>query len=172
VDRQTIEVRGFKWPHRPTSVSMACHLGDDAFGRWLGIVQGTSWWAADRTRSGVFETSFVKLVPNDTFWTVCFNSMDPVVDVDIVYPVRWVGDTLEEIDIELDILRSAEGHVWVRDREEFDHVREAYALPDDIAVQAANMCEEIRALVEGGAEPFADVGHTWLTRFLADTGAR
>ena len=36
-DRRVIEVRGFKWPRRPTGVAMAQLLGEDTFGRWLGI---------------------------------------------------------------------------------------------------------------------------------------
>ncbi len=38
-----IEVRGFKWPYRPTSVAQVYLLGEDAYGRWLGIAKGTSW---------------------------------------------------------------------------------------------------------------------------------
>jgi hypothetical protein len=163
-----IEVRGFKWPRRRTGVAMACLLGEDEFGRWLGVTKGDVWWAADRSRSGVFEMSFVKVVPSGTFWTACFNPADPVVDVDIVLPVQWVDDVLEEVDLELDILRSADGSVRVRDREEFDRVCEAWAMPDDVAAQAEKTCERVRALVEQGAEPFGDVGRAWLSRFLAE----
>jgi hypothetical protein len=116
----------------------------------------------------VFVTSFVKLVPDGTFWTACFNPVDPVVDVDIVLPVRWIGDTLEEIDLELDILRSANGAVRVRDREEFERVRQVWAMPGDIAAQAEATCDRVRALVERGAEPFGEVGRAWLSRFLAE----
>lgn len=170
-DRRVIEVRGFKWPRRHTAVATACLLGEDAYGRWLGVTRGSPWWAADRSRRSVFEASFVKVVPSGTFWTACFNAVDPVIDVDVVLPVRWVDDVLEEIDLELDILRSADGSVRVKDREEFDRVREAWAMPSDIAAQAEETCERVRALVELGAEPFGDVGRAWLSRFLAEAGA-
>ena len=166
-----IEVRGFKWPRRPTDVALVSFLGEDAYGRWLGIAQGDPWRAVDGSRSGVFETTFVKLVPSGTFWTACFNPVDPVVDVDIVLPVRWAGDTLEEVDLELDILRSADGSVRVRDQEEFDRVRDMWAMPDDIAAQAEATCERVRKELERGAEPFGNVGRAWLARFLAETGA-
>jgi hypothetical protein len=104
---------------------MASLLGEDAFGRWVGIAQGSPWRAGSGARCGRFETSFVKLIPYGTFWTACFNAIDPEVDVDIVLPVRWLGTTVEEIDLELDVLRSGQGTVWVRDREEFDRVRHA-----------------------------------------------
>ncbi len=169
-DRREIEVRGFKWPRRQTAVAVVCLLGEDEFGRWLGVTKGDPWWTADRSRSGVFETSFVKVVPSGTFWTACFHPVDPVVDVDIVLPVRWIDGVLEEVDLELDILRSSDGSVHVRDREEFERVREAWAMPDDIATQAEATFEQIRALVEQGAEPFGTVGRGWLSRFLAGAG--
>ncbi|HSH80152.1 MAG TPA: DUF402 domain-containing protein [Herpetosiphonaceae bacterium] len=164
--RRLIEVRVFKWPRRPTGVAMAHLLGEDAYGRWLGVAKGDPWWSADGSRSGVFETSLVKVVPSGTFWTACFYPVDPVVDVDIVLPVRWVDDVLEEVDLELDILRSAGGSVHVRDRDEFERVREAWAMPGDIISQAEATCERVRALVERGEEPFGDVGRAWLARFM------
>ena len=69
----SVEVRSFKWPYRPTSVAVTHFLGEDLF--------GDPWWSADRSRFGAFTHSFVKLVPQDSFWTACFNSADPVVDV-------------------------------------------------------------------------------------------
>lgn len=166
--RQLIEVRDFKWPRRPTAIAATQLLGEDEFGRWLGVTRGSPWWAADGSASGVFETSFVKVVPNGTFWTACFNRVDPVVDVDIVLPVRWVGNVLEEVDLELDILCSADGTVRVRDQDEFDRVRAAWAMPNDVATQAEETCERVRELVEAGVEPFGKVGRLWLSRFLAD----
>jgi hypothetical protein len=171
VKQHTIEVRSFKWPYRPTSIAMTRFLGQDAFGRWLGITRGDPWWSADHSVAGVFIHPFVKLVPNDTFWTACFNPSDPIVDVDIVLPVRWIDCVLEEVDLELDIIRSAEGHVFVRDQETFDHVREQWNMPDTIAIQAETTCALIRSQVEDRTEPFGMVGQEWLTRFLADTDA-
>jgi|GEM_PF-1527063 len=170
---QVIEIRGFKWPHRPTAVAMACLLGEDAYGRWLGVAKGKPWWAADGSRSGVFESSLVKVIPRGTFWTACFTSVDPVVDVDIVLPVRWVDGAVEEVDLELDVLRFADGSVQVRDREEFDRVREAWPMPTELIVQAEETCERIRGLVEMGIEPFGKVGRMWLSHFLTgDRAAR
>jgi hypothetical protein len=62
----------------------------------------------------------VKLVPTSTFCSTCFQPVDPIVDVDIILPVSWIDDVLEEIDLELDILRAADGEIWVRDQEKFE----------------------------------------------------
>lgn len=170
VGSRTIEVRMFKWPRRPTSIALASFLGEDAFGRWLGVSQGASWWAADGSHSGVFERPLVKLVPSGTFWTACFHPADPVVDVDIVLPVRWVDDVLEEVDLELDVLRAADGRVRVRDQDEFDRVRATWAMPDDVTAQAEATCEQVRLLVEQDAEPFGTIGPAWLARFVSEVG--
>lgn len=166
-----IEVHSFKWLRRPTTVAVTRLLGEDVFGRWLGITQGAPWWAADGSRCGVFEKSFIKVVPSGSFWTACFNSVDPLIDVDIVLPVQWVGDTLEETDLELDILRDTNGNVHVRDQEEFKRIQEVWAMPDDIVAQAEATCEQVCAMVECGVEPFGDVGRAWLSRFLSEAGA-
>jgi hypothetical protein len=170
-DRRMIEIRGFKWPRRRTAVAMACLLGADEFGKWLGITKGSPWWDADadHSRSGVFETSFVKVVPSGTFWTACFNPINHVIDVDIVLPVHWIGDVLEEVDLELDIVRSAGGGARVRDREGFDRVRQMRSMPDDVVTQAEKTCARVRELVELRAEPFGHVGQEWLSRFLAES---
>lgn len=168
-DRRVIEIRGFKWPRRATSVVAARLIGEDRFGRWLGIASGTPWRLADRAQSGVFEQSFIKLVPSGTYWTACFQPADPVVDVDIVAPVLWLDDVLEEVDLELDILRSADGTVRVRDLDEFDRVRTTWRMPSDIAAQAEVTCARVRTLLERRTEPFGEVGHAWLARFQAET---
>lgn len=171
-NQRTIEVRGFKWPKRPTAVAVTSLLGEDTFGRWLGIKQGDPWWSADQLHQGVFEHSFVKLVPSGTFWTACFHAVGHVVDVDIVLPVHWIDHVLEEVDLELDILRSADGSISVRDQDTFDQVSAQWAMPDEIARQAETTCAQIRTLVERSEEPFGSVGRAWLACFLANVDAQ
>ncbi len=43
-----------------------------------------------------------------------------------------------------------------------------YDLPEAIVEQAQTTCEQIRARVEAGDEPFASVGFAWLADFLAE----
>jgi uncharacterized protein len=165
---RTVEIRGFKWPNRATSVTLASVLGEDRFGLWLGIMKGSSWWAADRLNSGVFLHPFVKLVPNNTFWSACFQPVDPMVDVDIILPVNWLGDTLEEVDLELDVLRSADNKVWVRDQDKFECLRTEWSMSIEIAMQAENTSRQVHSWVEEGKEPFGRVGFSWLLHFLND----
>jgi uncharacterized protein len=157
-----IEVRSFKWPHRATAIAHAVLLGEDAHGRWLGIAQGRPWSSADGLSAGTFTHSFVKLVPVDTWWTACFQESDPIVDVDIVLPVQWIADTLEEVDLELDILQYADGNVSIRDQEVFQRVREDWDMPNAIATQAEHACQQIYQFLNERLEPFNSVGRKWL----------
>lgn len=166
-----IEVRSFKWPRRPTSVAVAHFLGADDYGCWLGIRQGDPWWMADRSNAGLFEQSFVKLVPEETNWTACFNAADPLVDVDIVLPVCWGDGTLDEVDLELDILRVTNGNVYIRDQDEFERVQQEWAMPLALAAQAKVTCAEIYDQVRHDVEPFHSVGHRWLASFLESIDA-
>jgi hypothetical protein len=114
----------------------------------------------------VFAHSFVKLVPAGTFWTACFHPHDPVVDVDIVLPVRWRGATLEEVDLELDILRTADGQVVIRDQAAFAQVIAQWPMPAPLSQAADRTCRQIAAAVTHQTEPFGAVGAAWLAAFL------
>jgi uncharacterized protein len=135
-----------------------------------GVAEGSPWRWPDGSAGGVFEASLVKVVPEGTFWTACFHPVDPVVDVDIVLPVEWVGGALEEVDLELDVLRLADSRMLVRDEEEFERVRVAWAMPDEIVARARETCERVRRMVEQRVEPFGEVGRGWLERFQAGVG--
>lgn len=169
---RTIEIRNMKWPRQPTSRSIGRFLGEDEFGRWIGFMKDDPWQSGDGARTGVYLSSFVLVVPRVAHWTACFNAADPVVDVDIVMPVSWVDDVVEIVDMELDVLRNADGQVRIRDRDEFERTRAAWAMPNDIAVQIESACEHLRDWVERGVEPFGSAGHAWLSRFLADADLR
>ena len=166
-----IEVRGFKWPRRQTAVAMLRLLGEDEHGRWLGVARGEPWWEADWSDAGVFVAPLVKLVPRGTYWSACFQPIEPVVDVDVVLPVAWLGDVLEEVDLELDVVRTTDGVVRVRDREEFERVRAAWPMPAEVVARAEEACEWARGMVERREEPFGEVGAGWLERFVAEVEA-
>ena len=72
-----------------------------------------------------------------------------------------MDNVLEEVDLELDILRSTDGGIHVRDQDAFDHVRTTWNMPSRVAAQAEATCERVRALVAQDAEPFGTVGQKW-----------
>ena len=162
---ESIEVRLFKWPRRPTGVAHERFLGRDKHGVWLGVSRGDSFWTPDAMRGGVFEQTLVKVIPDGAYWTACFQDIEPSIDVDIVYPVSWNGSILDEIDLELDVLRYTNGRVLVRDHDKFEQVRLREQLPDEVTKQAESACARVRQFVEEGIEPFGTAGRDWLARF-------
>lgn len=166
-DHPVIEIRGFKWPHRPTSVAMAYLIGEDSFGKWVGIAKGTPLRDTGGLRTGVFEVSFVKLFPKDTFWTACFGDGDILIDVDISLPVTWLDNVVEEVDLELDVLCTADWQIYARDHEKLIQVREMFSMPSHISEQAERTCQDIQQQIEQRIEPFGHVGFMWLRQFLS-----
>lgn len=153
-----IEIRGFKWPRRPTAVAMAYFIREDTFGKWVGIAKNNPWRSADGLQSGVYELSFIKLFPKDTYWTACFGNGDIIIDVDISLPVSWVDDAVEEIDLELDVLCTADWHIYARDEEKLLEVREMFSMPIHISNQGERTCQEIQQMIKQRVEPFGEVG--------------
>lgn len=162
-----IEIRGFKWPRRPTSVAMGYLIGEDAFGKWVGIAEGNPWRDADGLRTGVFELSFVKLFPKDTFWTACFGDGDILIDVDISLPVTWVDHAVEEVDLELDVLCTSDWQICARDQEKLIRVREMFSMPTHISDQAERTCQDIQQQIERRIEPFDKIGFAWFRQFVS-----
>lgn len=166
---EPIEVRVFKWPRRATTIARVRYLGEDEFGQWIGATGEDSWRHADRSTEHKFKAPLVKLIPSNTYWTACFHPAEPLVDVDIVLPATWTGNVLEEVDLELDILRMNDGRVTVRDQDLFEKVRATYNMPNHVAEQAQATCRELQTLVEQPIEPFATVGQQWLAHLMEST---
>jgi hypothetical protein len=72
--------------------------------------------------------------------------------------VQWRDDAIEEVDLELDVRRFADGSVRVRDQDDGAALRTTWDLPDEIVRQAEDTGEHVRRLVEAGAAPFGCVG--------------
>jgi uncharacterized protein len=168
-DYPVIEIRGFKWQRRRASVALAYLIGEDSCGKWTGIAKGNPWLHLDGSRSGIFEMSFIKLFPVNTYWTACFGFGNHDIDVDISLPVQWVDNAVEEVDLELDILRTADGLVYGRDEEAFNEIRDS--MPPDIVAQAEKTFAQIHRQIEQKIEPFGEAGFAWLRRFLSAVDA-
>lgn len=166
-DFPVIEMRGFKWPQRPTAVALAYLIGEDDFGKWVGITEGTPLRDADGATTGVYGLSFVKLFPKNSYWTACFGNRDIIIDVDIAMPVNWLEAAVEEIDLELDVICTADWQIDARDEEKLQQVREAFAMPEPIFEAAERNCREIQEKIAQRVEPFGEVGFKWLQRFLS-----
>jgi protein associated with RNAse G/E len=78
----------------------------------------------------------------------------------------WDGDTVEMIDLDLDVVRwRADGSAGILDEDEFLEHQETYGYPQHIIDKARATTASLLLAVEARVEPFGDVGPAWLQRF-------
>lgn len=153
-------------------------MGEDEHGVWLAGPPGTLL-----RRPGfeiVLRYPSAVVVPRGQPWTAAFNAgvsegTRPRYDVyiDIATPAVWNVDGTEvtAVDLDLDVVRTWDGSVFVDDEEEFVEHRKLYNYPPEITALALRSCAERRAALEARAEPFGSAYRAWLARVPERTQA-
>lgn len=141
-------------------------LGADADGAWLGVPAGTH-----HERPGAAFDSAVDKVVRITAEHRVAALLDAGlwcdVYVDVATPPRWdlTGPVpvLRSVDLDLDVIRRADGTVFVDDEDEFADHRVSLGYPDDLVAAAEASSSAALAAVRNGEPPFdrATVTH-WL----------
>ncbi len=150
-----------KWGDRPHWEFDARFLGSDEHGDWIGIPTG-----ALMTRPGadfVTETDQVGLVPRDRAWLATFHAPGYLVVtyVDMTTVPFWDGHVLRAVDLDLDVIKTAEGEVFVDDEDEFAEHRELFGYPADVVALAEASRDEVLADVQQAREPFGSHAQRW-----------
>ncbi|MFS8499519.1 MAG: DUF402 domain-containing protein [Micromonosporaceae bacterium] len=148
----------------------ARRLGTDDHGTWLGVVAGTA--SVYHGQPSVERIPFVVLVPERTWWTAMFNPLPRTSEVycDITTPARWDGETVDLVDLDLDVVRRrGTGVVEVRDEDEFADHRVRFGYPDEVVRHAREAVGWLREALQGGREPFGSAYVAFLGQ-VADTG--
>lgn len=156
-----------KWGDRPHWEFDAVHLGADEHGTWLGLPRGTPLARPGAAFST--ETDQVVLVP-DAGWVATFHAPGYAVAtyVDITTVPVWDGAVLRCVDLDLDVIRSAEGDVWVDDEDEFAAHRVTYGYPDDVVAAAERGCAAVLDAVLHERAPYdGAAGGRWFARLAA-----
>jgi len=158
-----------KWAGRRHWEFDAIRLGEDEHGVWLGVPVGCVFsspmgeFACDRANA--------MLIPAGRPWTAQFwsrslpeNPAEIVVYVDITTPPSWEGGEVTMIDLDLDVVRRADGTVFVDDEDEFADNAKRFAYPAATVALAEGACADALTAVRSGVEPFGEVGIAWLAR--------
>ena len=159
---QVIYIKHDKSPHRRYP---ALRLGEDEYGVWLGVPDGTV--AMVGTQSVVRQTGHVQLVRPQAWWTALFNAPPRPTEVycDIVTPAVWSGDEVLFVDLDLDVRRRrATGVVELLDEDEFAAHRQRYGYPPEAAAQARSAAAWLVDALSGDTEPFASAYRPWLAK--------
>ncbi|NMM53019.1 DUF402 domain-containing protein [Paenibacillus aquistagni] len=82
----------------------------------------------------------------------------------IASPPYEYEDTFTYIDYDLDVIRHANGHVAVVDRDEYNHNRMLYHYPDMVERKVAAGLEEVLERIHAAELPFDDEAVIWQYR--------
>jgi hypothetical protein len=156
-----------KWGNRPHWEFDGVYLGRDEHGDWLGFTAGTLM-----ARPGMEvrpPNDQVGLVPADgpdqgRSWLATFHAPGGIVQtyVDMTTPPYWEDHTVHAVDLDLDVIKSLEGEVFVDDQDEFDLHRVQHAYPDDVVSLATSTRDLVLAGMRDQQPPFDGSHQRWL----------
>ncbi|MFM6848590.1 MAG: DUF402 domain-containing protein [Terrabacter sp.] len=162
-------------------------------GRYLGGDEHGHWWYAPAgtrcVRPGadfVESSGWVSLVPHEGAYAVGFYPAHREISiyVDMTTEPRWCRRAPDEagddvgpewevtmVDLDLDVVLTREGHLFVDDEDEFAEHQVQLGYPPEVVALAEHWRDRVHAAVAAGEEPFGTVGHGWLRRAEAGEGA-
>jgi predicted RNA-binding protein associated with RNAse of E/G family len=160
-----VEMRFTKWGGKLHWHYPVVPLGTDRHGWWLGGPEGTFFQRGDETPIPR-RHDYVMLVPAEGDWIATWHAAsDTEIYVDVsTRPVR-VGDVVEAVDLDLDVIRKRDGRVLLFDEDEFAEHQVLLGYPAEVIARARATADDLVARITTAAEPFGRAGYDWLTRF-------
>ncbi|MCZ4499574.1 MAG: hypothetical protein JWQ74_2127 [Marmoricola sp.] len=165
---RTVRVLTRKWPDSPHWEFDAIRLGVDMHGQWVGVPRGT--WLSKPGKGFTAAADHVVLLPHDGWWVATLYGDDverPMdVYVDMTTPCSWSEDqsTVTCVDLDLDVIRSVDGEVWVDDEDEFAEHQVLLGYPREVIAGARASCAEVLAEVTARSGAFDGTALEWLAR--------
>lgn len=165
---RTVRVQTRKWPDDPHWEFDAVRLGVDAHGHWVGVPQGT--WLSKPDKGFTAQADHVVLLPHDGWWVATLYGHDaerPMdVYVDMTTPCQWSADesTVTCVDLDLDVIRSVDGEIWIDDEDEFAEHQVLRGYPAHVIAGAEASCAEVFAALTARSGAFDGIALEWLAR--------
>jgi protein associated with RNAse G/E len=140
-------------------------LGEDAHGTWLYIPAGATARRGHEPERGV-TYGCVFLVPRDAWWEAEFYWDHPrqLVYVNIGTPCEWSAGGIRQVDLDLDVIRTVDGHVQTLDEDEFAHHQVLYQYPPDLIAAARRAADEVALMLQQHTEPFGHAADRWIAQ--------
>ncbi|MCP3975413.1 MAG: DUF402 domain-containing protein [bacterium] len=133
-------------------------LDEDKWGVWLWTPPGSTAQRGDEPAQ-TFDHLNVKLIAPSEWWTAIWNDSGRYdLYVDIVTPAAWRDNRVTMIDLDLDVVRTADGTVIVDDEDEFLDHQVKYGYPDAVIEKTRSTADTLQQRIQDGEEPFAEVG--------------
>lgn len=162
-ERPAVTVQYYKYPQSLHWRHEMTRLGEDEFGVWLGAPIGSRIQRGHEAVQ-IMDRAFVQLIAPGRSWTALFNADHRVeVYVDVITAPTWTRpDRVEMIDLDLDVVRLADGTVFVDDEDEFIEHRTSLGYPPRMADTARNTAARLVVDLETRRPPFDHEWRGWL----------
>ncbi len=148
-------------------------LGEDEYGSWMWLPEGSTRWKGTETHPPTGADA-VFCAPYDGWWHLHYNGTATKFShfVDITTTPRWVGRSrYEMVDLDLDVVVDQTGAIEVEDEDEFAEHQVIYSYSHDMIARALAETRFIVTALEQHAEPFFEVAEQWLLRGKAARSA-
>ena len=171
---EPVSYRMRKWDGSPHRQTMMVYLGSDDYGRWLSIPTGLEVVRPDS--SSADRAAHVMLVPHDGCFLAHFNAPPArnAIYADITTTPEFGRDrsgwVLAVADMDLDVVRRANGRIWIEDEDEFAAHTVSYGYPADVVATTRATADALLAAVREEREPFGTRWRQWIDRVNAIVG--
>jgi uncharacterized protein len=163
---EPVSFRMRKWDGSPHRQMMMVYLGSDAYGRWVSIPTGVR--VRQPGSSSVGRAAHVMLMPHDGCFLAHFNAptSENVIYADITTAPEFGHDrngwVLAAADMDLDVVRRADGRTWIEDEDEFAEHIVSYGYPADVVATTRATADALLAAVRREVEPFGVTWRRWI----------
>jgi protein associated with RNAse G/E len=142
-------------------------LGQDEWGDWIAIPEGSKRWkGAEIVRPTRSDAVFC--APRGEWWHLHYTGSlwgDIAAFIDIVTPPVWVSQSrYEMIDLDLDVALHTDGTVELQDEDEFEAHQVHYGYTQEMINRAAAETRRVIDELQRRHEPFFEVAERWLAR--------
>lgn len=153
-----LQFRWRKWDGSPHWEHECIYLGSDQWGHWLG--QRAGWRSFRPGRDMLLTAASVALVPSGRSDYVLTMNAPPQrtrVYIDVAWDVAWTDDgTPTAIDMDLDVVRRADGTVFIDDIDEWEEHRVRYGYPARVIEALEDVARDLERRVAAHEAPFDD----------------
>lgn len=160
----TVQIDFRKWGGQRHWQFAMRRLGEDEHGLWLWSPPGSPM---QRGREPAKQSRSVnlKLITKDKWWTAIWAWKRRVdVYVDIITPAQWNGTKVTMVDMDLDVVRWADGRVEVLDEDEFAEHQLKWGYPQRLIDTTRSTAARLAVAVEERHEPFGVVASQWMAQ--------
>lgn len=161
-----VSVEWFKWPSDPYRRTPMRRLGIDDCGVWLFAPRGA---AASYSSVGPMPlpVNFLTVVPHAAHWIATWMWGNPDVDIDLYVDVvdvpTWMSSSeLRVVDLDLDVVRTSGGQVYLDDEDEFAENMSRRQYPTELVEAARSTARDVLAAVGQHIAPFGPRPSQWL----------